>query len=237
MELSTIKNTICSFAKGTAERVKSNWDNLSTTKKIATVAFSVLAVGVAIAAHFIGAGLAGLLSATTVLSLSASHLVAHIATHALATLGFSAPAYLFFKKEQPKPIAAKAEVVEEQLSVQDTAQPVQDAAQPGRLASLKNASVQFVRNHPRLVVAGSVLAIGVLSAGLMGPQRRDAIASYSRAKMKALPITGREFGNKILTQGRSAAAGTKKSAQNSLLRVQDGFSTARNKLDFVKKAS
>ncbi len=236
MELSTIKNTVNSFAHSTADRVKGNWNNLSTPGKVAAVASSILLVGAGVAAQFLGAGL---LSLTTVLTVGVSHLIAHIAGAALTALGLAVPACLLLKKEQqqPKAIVVKEEVVVEQTTtVQETPQEV---AQTSRLINLKNASLQFVKNHPRLVIAGSVLAIGVLSAGLMGSQRRNLIASMGEHAANTAFTASKDLGNKAIAAskdlGNKAIEKGRTVATNSREAVQAGFVRAQSKLGFAKK--
>jgi hypothetical protein len=229
MELSTIKNKIGSFSSGAAERVKGNWNNLSTTGKVAAIGTTILLAGAAVAANFLSAGL---LSAATALSVGASHLIAHITVAVLGALGLAIPACLILKKNQAQPIVK----TEEQVVVEQ--QPAQEAVKSSRLVELKNASVQFVRNHPRLVIAGSVLAIGVLSAGLMGAQRRGAVASFSKdAAVKALSqgkklgsqalSKGSDLGNQALSKGKKAASVSKGFAKAGLVRSQTALSNMK----------
>ncbi len=164
MQLSTIKSQITSGLSEVKNRVQANWTNLSTTQKVATVATSVLLAAGAVAAAVFGhLGLAALAVSATI-----SAAIIHSTTAGLSALGLVVPSIALLRS--PKAETAKAAeqtpvetapeaVIPEPVVV---AEPVVEAPviAPSRLVRARNASVAFVKAHPRkFLAAGAAIAL------------------------------------------------------------------------------
>lgn len=185
MQLSTINSKITSGLSEVKNRVQTNWKNLSTTAKVATVASSIiLAAGAVAAAVFGHLGVAALAIGGT---LGAA--IVHGTTAALGALGLIVPSATLLKspkveaKIEQAPVVVAAPVVEETVVV---ATPVVEApvVAPSRLIRAKNASVAFVQTHPRKIM-GAAAAIALV-AGI----RHAGFTSQDMSDLRRLSVMG-----------------------------------------------
>jgi len=165
-------------------RIQKNWNNMSTAKKVATVAATTILVAGAIAAAIFGSHVAAILGIGAALAHSA---VAYGAPIGLGVVGLTAPAVALLKKPTEKKVVVKAQV-------------------ESRTTIAKN----FVRDNRR-VILGTAAAALIIGGAVLGYRNRESIKAAGKAAFEGIKTprqTMKNLGlgakNKVVNFGLSA---------------------------------